>query len=398
MNFDEFSKIIPEETKEFIVNSLPYLKYYSKNVDLKVKSQDYSSGCAKSYYSKMFYLLLIVLNDKNEYAGLLSKYGFSSEKFDLYSKIVKDIDCNEEFKYITNFIPEYNDKILYSLLTPLDIVLRSLNFYIEQQHHRVFEEVFTRCDNITLFRKDLIEYNNKYKTIQKQNLEKIVFKDLSFSVVSFLEVASKIRSLLLKKNLENVTPLSLFLATFYYQDVPLLNGISEQQALESLFNDNFINKEVLLQMLNINIDENKLDKQILFIKEYYSKYFDDLVNEGLKKENIMVSDILNKVLDSHYTNDYTIDKILAKLNVNSNAFINLKVLVNNRLNLLNERSNALKIKSFYEGIDKDTKDFIEFSCKAYELIVNNILKQKDLLNTLDDVDILALFIANCYFD
>ena len=395
MNYDEFSKLIPDETKEFIVNALPYLRYYSnENKVLSVKSVEYEKWEAKSYYSKMFFLLIIVLNDINEYAGLLSKYGFSPNNFSIYTNIVKKIDCNEEFKYITSFIPDCKDKVSYSLLTPLDIVLKSLDFYIEQNHNKVFEEVFTRCDDIYQFRKDLRDYNSKYKTIQKQNLEKKLFKDLSFSVVSYLETASKIRNFLLKKNIENITSLSLFWATFYYQDVPLLNGISESQALLSIFEDNSINKDTL----DFWFDETRLDKNILFIKEYYFKYIEDLINEGLKKEDIMVSDILNKALDSHYTNEYEVDKLLAKLNVNSKIFNNLKDLVKDRLKLLDERANALKIKNFYDGIDKDTKDFLEFSCKAYQFIINNWENKKDILNTLDDVDILSLFITNCYFE
>ena len=392
MNYDEFSKIIPVETKKFIEAALPYLRYYAK--ENRILSAKYENWQTKSYYSKIFFLLIIVLNNINEYAGLLSKYGFSPDSFSIYENLVKEIDYNKEFKHITSFIPNYNDKVLYSLLTPLDIVLKSLDFCIEQNHNKFFEEVFTRCDNILRFRRELTEYNNKDKTIQKQNLEKKLFKDLSFSVVSFLEVASKIRAYLLKKNVENVTPLSLFLATFYYQDVPVLNDVSEKQALLSIFQDNSINKATL----NIEIDVSKLDKNILFIKEYYSKYLDDLVKEGIKKEDIKVSDILTKALNSHYTNDYTIDKLLAKVNVNSNIFNNLKELVNKRLKSLNEKANVLKIKKFYEGLDKDTKDFIEFSCKAYQLIVNNMPNKKELLNTLDDVDILSLFIANCFYD
>ena len=55
MNYDEFSKLIPDETKEFIVNALPYLRYYSnENKVLSVKSVEYEKWEAKSYYSKIF--------------------------------------------------------------------------------------------------------------------------------------------------------------------------------------------------------------------------------------------------------------------------------------------------------------------------------------------------------
>ena len=72
MNYDEFSKIIPVETKKFIEAALPYLRYYAK--ENRILSAKYENWQTKSYYSKIFFLLIIVLNNINEYAGLLSKF------------------------------------------------------------------------------------------------------------------------------------------------------------------------------------------------------------------------------------------------------------------------------------------------------------------------------------
>ncbi len=405
MDFEKFFEILPVETKIFILSVLPYLNYYSfDKIDMIINEKSYFD-----YDSKMLFVLLSGLLKDDECVGLLNEYNISFS-FE-YEHINKE---KKEFKYITNYIPKYNDKAKYFLLSPLDIVLESLKFCTV--HTRAYADIIMvhdeRDNNSNEFKNKITKINNRRKEEQRQKIEKDLYKNLSFSLVSFLEEASKIRQILLnnlknndicRKMNEDITPISFLLASFYYQDIPILNNISEKQAIMSLFKDKKITKNKIINLLDIEIDKRlkNIKKEVLFIKEYFYRYINDLGKEGIKKENITVSDILNKALNHKYTNSYTVDTLFSLMDVNIKEFDNLKELVNRRLKELNCKEENQKIQNLYNLLENDTKDLIEDSCKIYKLITKEMAKNnynKKVLQTLEDVESISLFIAICYFD
>lgn len=414
MNYQEFSKIVPKETKSFVDAILPYLSFYS--VDgryLSFKSDETTSY----YYDKMFFILLAGFSRYDEYSGVLEKNGFDLTKFRFNKNINKEIDLEEAFKYIVPFIPELDDVLDYQRLYPVDIVLKSLDFYSDTNYDKdICKMLLPRIESLKSLKRQLQKVNETKINLLDQELEKNMYGNLNIGVVNYIETASKIRNLLRKdlekdggeiyrKNDKDLIPLSLLLAVYSYKDIPSFEDskITEKDALK-LFLENYgVTLNNLKRNLNIDYNENNLNtnKNLLVIDEYYKRYFNDLVISGIKSEDIIVSDILQEAFRRDYTDSYALDKLLARLGVNTNSFDNLKEKIVKIREDLRNNASMQNIKDFYNNLTKETKDFIEFTAKTYQLILQKKQQKQGnskFLNNEDDADTLALYIANCYYN
>lgn len=255
MTYEQFIKLVPNETKQFIRKALPYLDaYINRGMVLLLQHTVYS---LKSSEEKAFYLLCHLLKEEKKYASLFSKFLFDNSEITIgYDRIDRDFMRSEKtiamvFENIASVLPHYDDELDYCLLSPLDIVLDLLNKISNKSNFLdKFRTVFKNVDYPDNLKKELIYFDKQQKAETIYQLEHEVFKDLPVSVISYLETASKIRRLLLVngKNQDNQlmsnvkidsVSLSLMLALFYYQDTPLpeLENISEQSIITAFLEE-----------------------------------------------------------------------------------------------------------------------------------------------------------------
>lgn len=86
ISYNEFKRLVPEETASFIEFALPYLNFYAKDSKILEFRNSLSTD---NYSSKCFFLLLYAIAQNKDYETYFSKYGFnkSSIKIDKNSAI-----------------------------------------------------------------------------------------------------------------------------------------------------------------------------------------------------------------------------------------------------------------------------------------------------------------------
>lgn len=421
LNYKKFMSSIPEETQEFVDRCLPYLEYYTReDVPLTIDCDD--SG-TPHYYNKMLFIFLWVLAQNKSYEGFFSKYGFNRSRYDIdSSEIHQNRDRANMFKYISPFVPDYNDITLYETLTPIDMVLPALNKYIENINRGIcnsglFRDLFPRCDGLREFSDGLLALRDSKKLELVQELEKNIYGNLPMSVIAYLETASKIRSLIFakmgnskseiyRKNDEDIVPLSLFLATFYYQDTPIYRdlNISEQSAIKAVLESRNVQIDKVLQTLSISISSSEVrdnPKNSAAIKCLFSKYYKMGALKDKNATDVTVRKIMENVLDRQFTQSYAIERLLARLNCYVGAFQNFDEEVVNAIDYQRKNYSLDCVKSFYADLSKDVRDFIEFTAKIFQCLIKKMQEDKHnkkLLYREDDADTLALLIASYYYD
>ncbi|MDE6292974.1 MAG: hypothetical protein K2L98_04760, partial [Bacilli bacterium] len=134
------------------------------------------------------------------------------------------------------------------------------------------------------------------------------------------------------------------------------------------------------------------------IDEVYEEYTD-----GYSKRLVTnyIYDIVKNVLNRDNSNSIALEKIFLRLNCYLNM-INLskdafaQATEEEKLRIINEYT-----KTFYADLSWQVREFINFTVKAYSLILQRMKRggiNPNLVKTEDDADTLALYIASHFYD
>ncbi|MCI9233197.1 MAG: hypothetical protein HFH08_01210 [Bacilli bacterium] len=411
LTYEQFMNLVPKETATFVSKVLPYLDGYLRD-DVKLRFKgDYQSDHKDS---KTNYLLLYCLSDRKEYATFLKRYGFDIEKYKINTDWV-NLNVNSEllFEKFSQVFNIYDDQTLYASLTPLDIVQKAFKQCISNCGSYIFDYLFPHI-SLNTFLEELEKLRQAEKIENEHQLEQETYGELSISVISYLETASKIRTLLysilrkdhelIKLNDEDIVPISLLLALYYYKDMPLREEeIPEQKLLQTMLQEKGVNLDKITNAIGQSFYVNTVRdtiKNVDAIRLLYSKYYYSGVNEKVEEAEITVSKIFSNLFDRNFTNSYAIEKLFAKLNCYVGVFLPLEEKVE-KLRDSEERINSLSyVKNFYAELSKESRDFIEFTTKTYLLLLEKMKEKthnEEILVDEDDADTLALFIASYYY-
>lgn len=404
MTYEEFNKLVPYETKEFLEKALPYINYYWDDYLLFYKDKESSSEVLTNRYGRILFILIYVLTEKSSYNNLLSSFEFNRDSYSsMLSKIPKDVNKNTAFSYLCSIIPRLSDNIYYTDLTPLDIILFSFDKY-KNEDSAVNSIVFNGFSSLQPIRKQIEDYNSNHKFQQQQLFAKKLYDDFSVSVISYLETASQIYYYLKAKNAfnssnEDIVPIAMLLAAYNYQDTYIYEKekISEKKVITKLLEDKKISYSFVSTFAKYDTIPSLYKPNVYVISEYMIKYCD---NSGLKKD-ITVSDILEKVFDFKYTGSHIIERLLADKNVPIIALKDFKKQVTDKIKETKDLYIQEYIQSLYKDLARDPREFIEFTCKTYQLILEKMKSNsynQELLESDNDTITLALYISNCYYN
>lgn len=411
LTYEQFMNLVPEETALFVTKVLPYLDAYLKDdVTLQFKGDHHTNN----KYSKVNFLLLYCLAQTDEYGAILKKYGFDLKKYKInLERVKKDENQKVMFENCNSIFCIYQDETCYESLFPLDIVNKAIEEYASNCNFGIFEYLFPSIGYRKI--KNELEKSQRQKNLEfEHEIEKEIYGNLPFSVVSYLEVASKIRTLLysnlksnnelIKRNDRDFVPISLLMALYYYQDTPLSDEeITEQSVIQTMLQEKGINLDKISNAIGQGFYVNTVKetkKNVDALKLLYTRYYRKGVNEGVDETDITVSKILENVFTRNFTDSYVIEKLFAKLNCYVGAFLPVEEKVT-QLKKVQERANSIAyVKNFYAELSKETRDFMEFTAKTYVLLLEKMKEKKHNLEILideDDADTLALYIASCYY-
>lgn len=387
MTYKEFMEIIPDETKDFINELIPYLNYYDrKEIDI--------NDLTIPFEATIFLLTISALLKDPYYKNILINCGIKNSK-EIKNLVLekKSIEKNEEYfnDNYYNFLI-CNEKKDYSSLTPLDLLIdltKKLIQKIEPHTTPVFSNQIYNVENkffvkkLEDFLKDLIRVNNN---IKNEQIKKEIFSNTNIDVINFLDNASKIKTIinsyLVKKDKiledQDLTALSVLIAIFY-------TNSKECNQIKEVLNDIGITIEDIFNKLGIDkIKQSDIEDIIpnyLNLNNEYENYFDNSSNET-------ILNIFKKIFDRKITNSFAIEDLLNKMNIYFDQFKDFDNLINVNI-----------IRGLLFDLPKKTQEYITFSAKAYTYLKEK-LKDKDvkLVSAPNDFTLLSFYLASVKYN
>lgn len=316
----------------------------------------------------------------------------------MYEDYLKELTTERE----KELLKKYRSSIL-TFSDKSQCYSRGMNDFLKDVMHNPYEYGLSGSFGINddLCKCYIKPYADTLKNEITEEIEAELYKFLPIDVVFYLEYASKIRAELLKsfkrhflvedKYIKNndsyLVPLSLFYALFEL-DTP------EVKDILAYFNGKGIKRDAVKKLVRIpsKSEVNNNDANLECIKYLYKPYF-----EAKDGEDINVKTIVKRLLDRNITNNISIERILRSLNVSVQDLVNMDEEIDKYKEIERDR----QIREFYDGLNVDTRDYINFATKTYQLLVEKMKEEKHnkyILSNADDADTLALYIASSFYN
>lgn len=408
LSCERFIRLIPGSTLKLLYAVLPDLKYYvSKDNTLKVGS----SYSITNNDVKIAVILLNKIRELEEYSNLFGVLQINN--FSFKNKESENKKVYEEFKQFydenTYLFDWFEDEVDYVSMTPLKFLhnrLKKFGSYEKEFFCNVLgakKELFDKLKNL------VTEENKKMSEKIKVNIS----AKIPIQLVSYFECASRIREELFNNrsrlnqeyfsSIEDINSIALFLSLYFYDDVKSNDQffISERDTVIRILKDAGIDLEGIKRVTNLNINSSIISNHAVnyfVIDKVYGKYIDDFYDHIISN---CVYNTVKNVLTQSDSKSIALEKIflhlncyLSMINLSNDAFV--QATEEEKIRVVNEYT-----KTFYSDLSWQVREFINFTAKAYSLILKKMRKNEinaDFVRTEDDADTLALYIASHYFD
>ena len=391
LTYEEYFNLIPEDTKNFVKRVLQYIDI-RWSVDVgghSVANTDDVAVCMTCS--------LLTAWENNKARGKLSACGCRVDNIQFNAGCLKELTVEREkelFERYGSLFLTFSDKSQYYSQSMYDILKGAMYETKRYSFSRSFgiDEVSYRY---------IKSYADTLKKERTEEIEADLYKDLPVDVVFYLEYASKIRTELLKlfkrysivedKYIKNndsyLVPLSLFYTLFELDT-------TEVKDILVYFNGKGITRDAVKKLVRIPAasEVKKNNANLECIKYLYKPYF-----EAKDGEDINVKTIVKRLLDRNITNNISVERILSSLNVSAQDLSNM----DEEIDKYKEIERNRQIREFYDGLNVDTRDYINFATKIYQLLLEKMKEGKHnkyILSSVDDVDTLALYIASSFYN
>ena len=391
LTYEEYLNLIPEDTKNYVKRVLQYI-----DIRWSVEVGGYSMANANDVVVCMTCSLLAAW-ENNEARGKLSACGCRVGKIQFSEDCLKELTTEREkelFERYSSLFLTFSDKSQHYSQSMYDI----LKEIMYKSYEYSLSSLFGINDNSCKYIKSYADTLKKERT---EEIEADLYKDLPVDVVFYLEYASKIRTELLmlfkrnslsedryiKNNDSYLVPLSLFYTLFELDT-------TEVKDILVYFNGKGITREAVKKLVRIPFasEVKKNNANLECIKYLYKPYF-----EAKDGEDINVKTIVKRLLDRNITNNIGVERILSSLNVKAQDLSN----IDEEIDKYKEVERDRQIREFYDGLNVDTRDYINFATKIYQLLLEKMKEGKHnkyILSSVDDADTLALYIASSFYN
>lgn len=406
INYDEYIKIVPKETVEFVNLALKLFdNYILKEVAIWVKDKNEEDVAIDYVESKIFAILLAVkyyqnLNDTSRI--ILDNCGLKEEfinKFNIEKLKETEVNYNNVFNKTANVFCRYQYYENYMYLLPERILYDVYHDgkYRFSQINCIFENNTWRDILSTEYYKCVNDMENNKKSI----VEKEIYKDLSYDMINYLEkVASWFRWFRTNAKGEyNSEVIENF------DDMILASLILAIYDIESKVTTFFCNLGINESRVRAFLIRGKTGSPGLppsgatIIRQFFDKYINSGFNKEKERKNLTIENVITNIFDRDFTNSLVLEKLLYKYKLSITDFSDFEnKLINFEKNyeLLQRQK---KLDEFYNDISNETIEFIEFVSKIHKMLQkyfdDNKINKKYVKNT-DDIRFLAFFISS-YF-
>lgn len=404
LTYEKFMEIVPEETKEFVESILNLLNVFIiENHILEYEGDEYGVEIENNTLKKIA-IFCYGLSNMEKYSSLMGYYNFNQYDLDFDIEADNSLNYEQIFNHCSNLFLIYENESDYYSLLPIDL-LSNLRYFGLTEYMQIDFKVYlfsgkTESHN---FFNNILGKANKYKEEYKKTLELETLANLPIATIDYFKTALKIRNQLeknlvssdktfFKKSNDDYVPLSLLLAIYYYNNSEteeLVKTLKKFNITKDKIEDKFKPEQLIYGSMDQTFDIN------IFKKEYM-KYLDKGVCEDKYFEDITITDIFTNLLERDITESYIIEILL---NNNGDEYNQIYNEITD--DGISDEDIRERLNDFYNDLSNETREFIGFSNKTYQLIKKKMLENKhntDLLFNDADVTVLSLYIANCYFD
>jgi len=382
--FEEYYNLIPGETKTF-VNKLLSLLYHDDSIKIS------SSSTLFLEIDKFIYKAIYAYKRTNEInANLLHSLSYNEYDSLESTNIGNSTMSNLFSKYYKYFMPLPN-KEDYMLLTPEDIITKNTN-----NNFIDITDVFDCIDSTTReFLNALIKQSNQKKEILLNELKLKFNKNLNINIINYYESVGRIfielskNSKYLRKidhTKEDIINLSLLLGLFNYNHVSQDN-FNEREAIINYLKLMGLTQERIEEVLNYNLEYNGDNPTIVL-----NYYFTDIYPKNISRENITITDIINKLFTTGYNNSLTIKKLLSELNISS--ITNLDSIIRET----KEEQFGNSLEELLKNLIPNVISYLNRLNRIYTYINTKInTLDNNLISTKEDIILLSVLLSSYEF-
>ena len=412
ITYEEFMKLVPEDTKKYSKILLKYLNYYiTENNSLRrITARDdyfqhyYSNVNASQIYdAKLLTSTFMALSFDEKYSFAVCSSGFDRAEVYISAAISELSQAQEKkvFDACKDLFCFHIDYTKYSSLLPIDIVNNALKIPLNFVKDNLFEFFNIDIKVKTSIKQLSIDEHTRID----MKKEVTIYENLPYYTVDYIETASRIRSILieklskaeiresefLKKDDAYLVPISLLLAIFEYDN-------TDKNSIENFFILNNISLNGIYAKIGETLTGHikGAKRNLESIELVYKRYWTDGINKDKATKEVKIIDILSNLFDRNFTKSIALEKMLGNFKKSIEDFANL----NDQVVILENSKSKMEIKDFYSKISKDTKEFIIFACKSYQVLLKKIKLgnyNKELLTSDNDIVVLAMYLASHFY-
>lgn len=400
LSYEEFIKLIPEDTKEYVDIVLKYIsRYIVHNTEEDIK--DYGDIVLKHIdgyithgedmhivddYNK--FIDVPINNDckiKAFFLEALSKSEYSyvakklyNNKYISYDEIAingipvflnNEVDTNV-FNLYKEYFLIYSDTSYYYGLTPLELVNNIFEKKQEILDYRdsygIYRYCFIANDGYKRLKIDKIIEEKRKEFENKLSIE--LFKDIPIDIVHLVTNASKIYNYNIKhiksmlyKSIDDLVVDSLLTSYLYSEDTDVNNMVKKLNLSPGIID--FYRKKYIENTGDLDFEPNYYG-----IKMYYEKYYKDLNSKTI--ENMFIN-----LFNRNITNSTYVEELLNKYNIDENKVVGL----------LDTRTEQEKINEMITNFNGDRNKLARLS-KIYSLTLKKVNPiTNKYLNTKNDI-------------
>lgn len=398
LSYNEFCEVIPERTKKFIDEILPYFYYY---ID-----QEHSITIEGYTFDNLLKSLVIMLNYEYEQQPANKTQLFlGSENFTPRPTLKKNdndnYNPNQVFLNSTATFCIFNQYENYSYLTPENIILNCCKEYDKSNSSTIKFLFDNNYDGFRRFISGLSSYTNSLNDNMKQDAKEEFYEELSIEVINYIETVAKIHAYInsyIKNNNYNkeiiindkdIFTISILIALYFVQNPAV-----------TILKENGLELQSVLKYLGLgSLNKNEIDKQdanIFVLTKYYKKFIFDGKNKDKDNKEITIEGIAENLFDRKLNQNIVFEKILSNCNSSYNRFKNFDTQIEHSKQYEEANRTQEKMKQFYQNLPQKTIEYIELVSKIYTLIMNKMTAgthNKEVLFNSEDADTLSLLLA-----
>lgn len=370
LSYEEFIKLLPEGTKEYVEDVLRSITQFII-LNRKIYNVESNNFIDEDYKIKTIFSE--ILSKNNEYSYIAKKIK-NVTFIDISNKsiyLIKSYSINPDaFNLYKEYFLIYNDISYYYGLTPLELVNNIFNI-----DHSVLE-----FDDSNFKRHRCFIANDDYK---KLNIDKIIeekrkefennlsielFRDTPIDIIHLITNASKIYNYNIKhikdmlyKSIDDLVADSILTSYLSSEDEDVKTMIKKLNLSPGIID--LYRKKNLVKTSDLAIEPNYYS-----IKMYYEKYYKDLNSKTI--ENMFIN-----LFNRNITNSTYVEEVLNKHNIDENKIVNL----------LDTRTEQEKINEILTNFNGDRNKLARLS-KVYSLTLKKVNPiTNKYLNTKNDI-------------